>query len=72
MSVTGASGTTSHDNPGANAAAGATGSAPPGPPGGAMIPPHARLLLLTNGKRVSQVVYALAEAGVADVLAAAS
>ncbi|WP_202034914.1 methyltransferase, partial [Streptomyces albus] len=33
------------------------------------IPAHARLLLLTNGKRTAQVVYALAEAGVADALA---
>ncbi|MER5256818.1 MULTISPECIES: methyltransferase [unclassified Streptomyces] len=68
MTATGTSGTTPHGTPGTHPA-GPTASAPPGPPGGAAIPPHARLLLLTNGKRVSQVVYALAEAGVADVLA---
>ncbi|RVX44154.1 multifunctional cyclase/dehydratase/O-methyltransferase [Nonomuraea polychroma] len=33
------------------------------------LPAHARLLLLTSGKRISQVIYALAEVRVADVLA---
>lgn len=46
-------------------------AAPPWSPpnGGDGVPPHARLLMLTNGKRISQVVYALAEAGVADAVA---
>lgn len=41
-----------------------------GPPMAAMLPDHLRLLLLTDGKRISQVVHVIAELGVADVLAA--
>ncbi len=40
-----------------------------GAPPQARPPAQARLLLLTSGKRISQVIYALAEVGVADVLA---
>jgi multifunctional cyclase/dehydratase/O-methyltransferase len=40
-----------------------------GPVIAAHLPPHLRLLLLTDGKRISQVVHVLAELGVADELA---
>ena len=40
-----------------------------GPPMAAALPPHLRLLLLTDGKRVSQVIHVLAVLGVADHLA---
>ncbi|MEV4702085.1 methyltransferase [Actinoplanes sp. NPDC049316] len=40
-----------------------------GPAMAAVLPPHLRLLLLTDGKRISQVVHVLAELGVADHLA---
>ncbi|OLB65363.1 MAG: O-methyltransferase [Actinobacteria bacterium 13_2_20CM_2_72_6] len=41
-----------------------------GPPQAAGLPPAARLLLLTSGKRISQVVYVVARLGIADHLAA--
>jgi hypothetical protein len=41
-----------------------------GPAIAAVLPPHLRLLLLTDGKRISQVVHVLAQLGVADHLAA--
>lgn len=40
-----------------------------GPAMAAVLPPHLRLLLLTDGKRISQVVHVLAQLGVADQLA---
>lgn len=40
-----------------------------GPAMAAALPPHLRLLLLTDGKRISQVVHVLAELNVADQLA---
>ncbi|MGY1434622.1 methyltransferase [Streptomyces reniochalinae] len=40
-----------------------------GPAMAAALPPHVRLLLLTDGKRISRVVHVLAELGIADELA---
>jgi hypothetical protein len=40
-----------------------------GPVMAAALPPHLRLLLLTDGKRISQVVHVLAQLGIADQLA---
>ncbi|RFU83827.1 O-methyltransferase [Streptomyces triticagri] len=40
-----------------------------GPAMTASLPPHVRLLLLTDGKRISRVLHVLAELGVADELA---
>ncbi|MEV5985409.1 methyltransferase [Streptomyces sp. NPDC052051] len=40
-----------------------------GPPMAAALPPHVRLLLLTDGTRVSRVLHVIAELGVADQLA---
>jgi multifunctional cyclase/dehydratase/O-methyltransferase len=40
-----------------------------GPAMAAVLPPHLRLLLLTDGKRISQVVHVLAELRIADELA---
>lgn len=40
-----------------------------GPAMTAALPPHVRLLLLTDGKRISRVLHVLAELGIADELA---
>ncbi len=40
-----------------------------GPAMTAALPPHVRLLLLTDGKRISRVLHVVAELGVADALA---
>ncbi|GAB2953396.1 methyltransferase [Nonomuraea fastidiosa] len=40
-----------------------------GPPGAASLPPQARLLTMTNGLRISHVLYAVTALGIADHLA---